>query len=197
MRRQPLQARSKERVERILDAAERLFAEVGYEATTTEAVAERAETSIGGLYQFFPNKKALFDALADRHHQNIRVALDGILALDLTQIPWPKLLDKTVDILWSFSFSTPGFVAIWVQGNFSRELLAAGEALNRDLASRAEEVLKHYAPKLKAKQRALVATVMVETVSSMLFLAGRQESLRQPLRQETKKLLERYLAPYV
>ena len=55
-RRVPVQERSKKRLEAILEAAARLFAGSGYEQTTMEGIAEAAGTSIGSVYQFFPNK---------------------------------------------------------------------------------------------------------------------------------------------
>jgi len=48
----PQQARSRERFNRILDAAAELFAEIGYESATTDEIAKRANTSAGGLYRF-------------------------------------------------------------------------------------------------------------------------------------------------
>ncbi len=66
-RKQPRQRRSAETVERILDAATRIFDERGYRATTTNHVAEAAGVSIGSLYQYFPNKDALLVALAEHH----------------------------------------------------------------------------------------------------------------------------------
>jgi AcrR family transcriptional regulator len=65
-RRRPVQARSKQTVERILDAAAHVFGDRGYPATTNQ-VAERAGVSIGSLYQYFPDKDALLAALHDRH----------------------------------------------------------------------------------------------------------------------------------
>src|SRR5271163_3338078 len=79
-RKTPVQARSRERVERILDAAAVVFADAGYEAATTEAIAERAGTSIGSLYQFFPNKRALFDGVARRHLERGSELFDALLA---------------------------------------------------------------------------------------------------------------------
>jgi len=52
LRRLPQQARSRERFNRILDAAAELFAEIGYESATTDEIAKRANTSVGGLYRF-------------------------------------------------------------------------------------------------------------------------------------------------
>jgi AcrR family transcriptional regulator len=44
-------------------AASALFAEVGYATTTMGAVAERAGSSIGNLYKYFPSKEALFEVV--------------------------------------------------------------------------------------------------------------------------------------
>ena len=67
LRRQPQQKRSQKRVEKILDAAAIVFDEVGFEAATSHTIAERANTAVGSLYQFFPDKLAIFNALELRH----------------------------------------------------------------------------------------------------------------------------------
>jgi AcrR family transcriptional regulator len=54
-------------VERILDAAARVFVERGYHGATTNHVAEAAGASIGSLYQYFSNKDALLAGIAERH----------------------------------------------------------------------------------------------------------------------------------
>src|SRR2546428_9484541 len=69
VRRFPQQQRSRTRVDRILAAAAHEFATVGYDAASTNAIAARARTSVGSLYQFFPNKEALFDALVQRYRR--------------------------------------------------------------------------------------------------------------------------------
>jgi AcrR family transcriptional regulator len=66
-RKAPRQRRSRATVDRILDAAARIFDERGYREATTNHVAEAAGVSIGSLYQYFPNKDALLVALAERH----------------------------------------------------------------------------------------------------------------------------------
>ncbi len=47
----------------IIDAAERLFFEKGYENTTMDQVAEEAELSKGTLYLYFKNKEDLYLAI--------------------------------------------------------------------------------------------------------------------------------------
>lgn len=66
-RKRPTQQRSREMVDRILEAAARIFESSGYHATTTNHVAEAAGVSVGSLYQYFPNKDALLVGLAERH----------------------------------------------------------------------------------------------------------------------------------
>ncbi|WP_319433918.1 TetR/AcrR family transcriptional regulator [Mycobacterium sp. RTGN5] len=66
-RKQPKQRRAAETRQRILDAAAQVFAEYGYAAGTTNRIAERAEVSIGSLYQYFPNKDAVLRALMQAH----------------------------------------------------------------------------------------------------------------------------------
>lgn len=77
-RKTPVQERSRRTVERILDAAARIFHEHGYSAATTNDIADEADVSIGSLYQYFPNKDALLVALTTRH---IEVATAGLVDL--------------------------------------------------------------------------------------------------------------------
>jgi AcrR family transcriptional regulator len=62
-----MQRRSAERVQRMLDAAAELVAIHGYDAVTTTLIADRANVSIGSLYQFFPDKQAVVRAVALRN----------------------------------------------------------------------------------------------------------------------------------
>lgn len=54
-------------MEVLLEAAAQVFLRDGYEAATTEAIAERSGFSIGSLYQYFANKEAMLVALAELH----------------------------------------------------------------------------------------------------------------------------------
>lgn len=69
--RAPLQERSRQMVKWILDAAMRLFSEQGYNAATTNKIAELAGVSIGSLYHYFPNKDAILLELGIRHRKMI------------------------------------------------------------------------------------------------------------------------------
>src|SRR6202521_2479782 len=70
-RRKPQQRRARETVEAVLDAVVRTLKREGFEAVTTNRVAEVAGVSIGSVYQYFPDKRAIFAALHERHIQEI------------------------------------------------------------------------------------------------------------------------------
>ena len=66
-------------MERILDAAARIFHEQGYAGATTNDIADEADVSIGSLYQYFPNKDALLVALTTRHIEHTTAGLAELL----------------------------------------------------------------------------------------------------------------------
>lgn len=67
MRKAPKQARSRATVDVILEAGARILSEEGWAGFTTNKVAELAGVSIGSLYQYFPDKLSLVDAIRHRH----------------------------------------------------------------------------------------------------------------------------------
>jgi len=75
-RKRPTQARARATVEAVLQGAAEVFAELGYAATTTNKIAERAGVSVGSLYQYFPSKDALLAGLVERHMAEVRGVLD-------------------------------------------------------------------------------------------------------------------------
>jgi AcrR family transcriptional regulator len=67
MRKEPRQARSRATVETILQAGARILSDEGWAGFTTNKVADLAGVSIGSLYQYFPDKLSLVDAIRRRH----------------------------------------------------------------------------------------------------------------------------------
>ncbi len=197
-RRIPLQERSRARVERILDTAAELFISAGYDATTTEQIAARAGTSIGSIYQFFPNKRAMFDAIAARHLADASQLFEQFVGVDLESTPWRDLLERTIDAYASYHRQNLGFRAILMNWKLSPEFLEAGEMLNKEFARRAAMIFKARAPSLDDKQLAAASTLAVEVVSTMLIISVRMnEEEAQMVFEETKTMLVRYLTPYM
>jgi AcrR family transcriptional regulator len=77
-RRRPQQTRSRGTVEALLEAATRVFRREGWKATTNR-IATEAGVSVGSLYEYFPNKRALLEALAQRHVEVAEALLAEVL----------------------------------------------------------------------------------------------------------------------
>lgn len=71
VRRQPAQRRARQTVEAILDAVARILKREGVGAVNTNRIAEVAGVSIGSVYQYFPDKRAILTALHQRHVDEI------------------------------------------------------------------------------------------------------------------------------
>lgn len=77
-RKMPVQARSAASVEAIREAAVQVLLKEGKERLTTRKVADRAGVSVGTLYQYFPNKSALLQAVLRDHLEGVARAIDGM-----------------------------------------------------------------------------------------------------------------------
>jgi AcrR family transcriptional regulator len=78
-RRQPRQRRSRQTVETLLSAVVRVLKKHGVEGVTTNRIAETAGISIGSVYQYFPDKQAIFKAIHDRHVDQINGVVERVL----------------------------------------------------------------------------------------------------------------------
>ncbi|MET3381905.1 TetR/AcrR family transcriptional regulator [Variovorax paradoxus] len=77
MRKAPRQQRSRVTVDVIVEAATRVLARRGWARFTTNEIAAVAGVSVGSLYQYFPNKLAIAEAIRQRHLDEVLVALSG------------------------------------------------------------------------------------------------------------------------
>ncbi|MFF7454133.1 TetR family transcriptional regulator [Kitasatospora sp. NPDC008115] len=107
-RRRPVQQRSQERYERILDACAALLDEAGAAALTTKEVAQRAQVPIGTLYQFFAGKEDLLAALAGRNLDHYLHRLDDRLRSEAPDGP-DGFTDLAVEEFVAMKRTVPGF----------------------------------------------------------------------------------------
>lgn len=195
-RRIPTQSRSKQRVDRILHVAAELFAERGFAAVTMESIAKRAKTSIGSVYQFFPNKLAIFHGIAERVAEEESAIFERVIGGVTNDTPREEVLDAIVDGYADYHEASPMFRAIWSNWQFSPDLIEASISLADDYARRTEAAFAMFDTVSDPKRRKLVARVAVEIVSAMLLLAARTKKTEaRAIVDETKLVLRRYLIP--
>jgi AcrR family transcriptional regulator len=95
-RRAPVQERAQVTVEAMLDAAIKLLKRGGASSITTNRIAETAGVSIGSLYQYFPNKRAIFLALHERHVVQVDSIMHRRMAKS-TEITLEELIASLID----------------------------------------------------------------------------------------------------
>ncbi len=198
MRRQPRQARSQERVARILDVAADLFVTEGYAATSTNAIAVRAGVPIGSLYQFFPDKAAILQALARHYGDLLQHRLSGLDSAEMAKLPLSTYVDRLIDTTDHFFTEHPGYYAIFMeaQGKIP-ELEEIEKATDAQLIQDLAMSLSQRYSELDPADYGAIAFVLVKAIGTLLWLSLSQDHpFRQRLVAETKRFTLAYLQSY-
>ena len=200
MRRQPQQARSQERVRQILDVAEQLFLEIGYESTTTRAIAARAEVSVGSLYQFFPDKEAILKALAIRYMQTQYQRFLDLHTSEAVTLPLHSYVDQMIDVFDRFYTDYPGSRAIFEQllDTITWSAIEKIDDFEYQVVDELARFFHFRKPSLSITKCERVAMVITKTITELLWLSlSGDQGLRQELVAETKLLTLSYLQQYL
>ncbi|MCG9891037.1 MAG: TetR/AcrR family transcriptional regulator [Thermosynechococcaceae cyanobacterium MS004] len=198
IRRKPNQARSQERVNRILDVAEALFVSQGYAATTTNEIAKQAQVPIGSLYQFFSDKKAIVQALTVRYNQLLRERLALFSTAELTKLPLSTYVEQLIDTTTQFFNDYPGYYAIFmeVQGSVPEVQEVEDTADAQLVADLARSLVQRDASKDTVDYE-IVTFVLVKAIGSLVWLSlGQEQAFQQRLIVEAKRLALSYLQSY-
>jgi AcrR family transcriptional regulator len=190
-RKSPVQARSAATVDAVLEATIQVLLSVGKERLTTTRVALRAGVSVGTLYQYFPNKRALLQAALKRHLDEVTNAVERVcreqqgntLEHMATAFLNAKMRDaKTSVALYAVSSDVDGAKMAQQMG------LRASKAIVGMLASACEPL---------AKDPELVAAMLQGArggISRRLLEADAPEKQFDTLRNELNFLVRSYLA---
>ena len=127
-----------QRREQLLDVSRRLFAEKGFELTSVEEIAARAEVSKPVVYEHFGGKEGVYAVVVDRE---IR-ALTGALTAALAGGGHPKVLvERTALALLTYiETSTDGF-QILVRDSPVAQATGTFSSLTGDVATQVEHLL--------------------------------------------------------
>jgi AcrR family transcriptional regulator len=201
LRRQPQQKRGKQRVEKILIAAAEVFAEAGFAAATIQQIADRANTAVGSIYQFFPDKLAIFQALLSEHMQQEEILEANFFAADLNR-PLMQVIGEYIDTQADY-FEQPIPHCIALQDYL--QPIAGLSTLVEDMPEQLSISLKRHAnfyrqrnPNLSEAKSELLSEVAHNMLNS-LFLSALKSGVqhRQELYTEIKDVLYGYLNPHI
>jgi AcrR family transcriptional regulator len=198
LRRQPQQQRSQARVEQILQAAAEVFWAVGYDAATTHAIAQRAQTAVGTLYRFFPNKLAIFHALEKQHRLGVESIQASLMTPELMQQPLSVAIQKIVTTFAAY-FEDLAARVVYVQYALTPDIfIYFDDTVTYGFARRFANMLRLRNPVLSIARSELIAEVFIQTYNSLLLLALRSDTDRRAqLYLEIQDILTHYLRPHV
>lgn len=198
MRRQPQQKRSQQRVEKILQAAAEVFVEVGYEAANTHVIAAKAETAIGSLYQFFPDKLAIFHALEARHMEQVTAIHAKLMQSADEQKSLSEFIEHVVNTYAEY-FADPIPRVVYIQYFVAPDLFKLfNETFNELLIQQFAGLFRRWNPELAVDKSALLAETVHLCYNALLLNALRKDKhQRQAYYTEIKDLLVAYLTPYM
>ncbi len=201
LRRQPQQKRGKQRVEKIKIAAAEVFAEAGFAAATIQQIADRANTAVGSIYQFFPDKLTIFQALLSEHMQQEEILEAAFFAADLNR-PLMQVIDEYIDTYAGY-FEQPIPRCIALQDYL--QPIAGLSTLIENIPDRLSISLKRHAnfyrqrsPNLSEAKSELLSEIARNMLNS-LFLSALKSDVqrRQELYAEIKDVLYGYLNPHI
>ncbi|MEU1915959.1 TetR/AcrR family transcriptional regulator [Streptomyces massasporeus] len=192
LRRAPVQRRSAERLTRILDACADLLDEVGYDALSTRAVAQRASVPIGSVYRFFGNKRQMADALAQRNLERYTVRVTERLGQTGEHGGWRTAMDVVLDEYLEMKRTAPGFSLV----DFGNQIPVGARAEpNHRVADRLTELLSGYLDREPDEDLRRVFLIAVETADTLVHLAFRvAPEGDERIIDEAREMLRAYLA---
>jgi AcrR family transcriptional regulator len=185
----PQQERSERRLAAFLDAAAELFTEAGYEATTMTAIAERSGSSIGALYNYFPDKQAIALTLLNQYAQEIEAHWKPLMeqAAKLTHREFANLFIERITELVR---QRPAYLSLHAAPVQLRRDPATRRALRVTIAN----AFRVKNPSLSDEQAVLAANVTLQMVRGLKTLYAEAETKGKDLVvDEFRKVLTLYL----
>ncbi len=155
-RKKPRQARSQATQAIIIEAAARILEAPSEPSLTTNAIAEKAGISIGSLYQYFPDKRAILASLLRREWQ---IMLDAMSENIRRQTSAKAAIDAFIDIAIAHQFSRPRMSQRLELLEQSLDLDDDVLALSVEIQTRVLTVLQRYLPDASADMARDIVTI--------------------------------------
>lgn len=198
-RRRPSQLRSQRRVAAILDAAAAEIVDAGgVDGATTQAIAKRARTSVGSIYQFFPNREGVVRALAARYLAELRRVYEAALSFDAVSLPVEELIARVVEPLAAFHTRNPAYPYVYhaTSAPGAPGASAGPEREFKDAVLRlAAGMIAARAPHVAPARAAGHAALVLETMHAVLRASvGLPAAERAAMARELTRMLTLYAA---
>jgi AcrR family transcriptional regulator len=185
----PQQKRSERRLAAFLEAAAALFVEVGYEAATMTAIAERSASSIGALYNYFPDKQAIALTLVNQYGQELEAYWKPLIE-QAAKLTHREFADLFIERISELVRRRPAYLSLATAPVRLRRPPAAKKALWAAFGN----AFRAKNPSLSEEQSVLAAKVTLQMVSGLMMLYAEAAPKGKDLVvDEFKKVLTSYL----
>jgi AcrR family transcriptional regulator len=148
-----------------------MFAEVGYEQATANAIAAKARVSPGTLYQFFPNNQAIAEALANEYARKDEEVHESAFDIDPRDLTVHEIVSRTVGPFLAFKRDAPGFEALFTGSVVSRELADRIQSLHQELKQKIARLIQLRCPRMRQEGILVCAEISCQIVKGLLPLA--------------------------
>lgn len=197
-RREPVQQRSRERVEQILKAAAELLAEGGVDALTMRSLAARAQIPVATIYRYFANREEIIAAYLDHELEQIDAAVEAaVLALD--RVTARSLTEAVVFAHVRHHQAHPEGIPVWFGGRQNPAVLDTVRQLDARIAvslrraTGASGMLK--APRFSSELVVRLVDRMLEFVFVVERTAEEQETIALSVVDMITGYLEGFATP--
>ncbi len=196
MRTKPTRPKGKETAARILEATGILLETQGYDALTTNRIAEAAGINIATLYKYYPNKQSILIAMTKRNRGGWLEAANQSLASIGAGSDWRATLEAILDFAAQRRINQPGGKAMRLAMRLSPDLQPFDREETAETASFLARLLVARGG-LDATYAEQVARVAVEIATSILDLSLFDQSPGDEVfLAEAKAAICRYLEPH-
>ncbi|HEU4422234.1 MAG TPA: TetR family transcriptional regulator [Pilimelia sp.] len=177
----------------MLDACAHLVDEIGYEALTTTLLAERAGVAIGSVYQFFPDKRAIVQALTLRNMESYLARLARRFA-DGDFAHWWDGVDAAMDEYIAMHRTVPGFRTLHFGDVVDVHLLDEERDNNAVIAERLVRLLVEQFGLRDTSRLRFALEIAVESADALTKMAFRRDPEGDDaVLTEAKALIREYL----
>ena len=193
-RKSPVQARSAASVQAIVDATLQVLLAGGKERLTTTSVALRAGVSVGTLYQYFPNKSALLQAVLKRHLDAVAEAVEQVCR-EQRGAPLAEMAAALIWVFFAVKMESPRTSAMLYAVSSDVDGIRIAKAMAERTEAAIAAMLESSPTRLASEPR-LVATVLygaLAGVSRHLLQAKSPEKSLDALRDELIVFATAYL----
>ncbi len=194
-RKRPQQERSRATFDAILEAGARVLVKQGYDRASTNRIAEVAGVSIGSLYEFFPNKDAIFTELRRRlNDQMFRFV--GQAMEEALELPAREGVARTVELLVRAHTVDPRLEAA-LRDRVPAEVLAdQSRVINRRLLDLGMAFVRRHRKQIRPRNLEFAVFVAIQATESLTLEAARLQpaAVRDgTAAREISDLITRYL----